>query len=271
MADRPPSSGLMMWPGSGTPGAGAWHTLLTTWKIWYLSFAFILTQFSVATIVYFNPLIVEAMFHGGWSGTAPKRTFSSEREAVLHEARIALVSAILWVVVALAMILNAASSKYFNERNLHCAIPQVIAGVCYMLVPVMLKNQGPIAGYTFLIIGAAAVEATYGPIASWPKTFLYGQSAALSLAFVNSFAAIGGFAGPFVMGRLAGLPGGYSTAMIVMGCINLFNGFLLFCFRPGNIEDQSLLKTGSVRPLESFATAPESVDLSQGSSQDLKV
>lgn len=38
-----------------------------------------------------------------------------------------------------------------------------------------------------------------------------------------------GFAGPFVMGKLSGLKGGYSTAMFVMGSVNLFNALLLFC------------------------------------------
>jgi hypothetical protein len=38
-----------------------------------------------------------------------------------------------------------------------------------------------------------------------------------------------GFGGPFLMGKLAGLPGGYGTAMIVMGCVNLLNGVLIFC------------------------------------------
>eukprot|EP00884_Botryococcus_braunii_P017008 jgi/Botrbrau1/3991/Bobra.0016s0004.1 len=227
------------------PGAGAWHALLTTWKMWYLSFSAILIQFSVATIVYFNPLIVEAMFEGRWGSTAPRRTFATERESVLHEARIALISAILWVGVALAGILNGISTKYFQERNFHCAIPLAITGVCYMLVNPVLQNWGPIAGYAVLIVGASGVESITGPLVSWSKTFFYGHSYALSLAFMNSFSAIGGFTGPFVMGKLAGLPGGYSTAMIVMGCINLVNALLLFCFRPAMLEDQIVMVVGS--------------------------
>eukprot|EP00884_Botryococcus_braunii_P018558 jgi/Botrbrau1/5386/Bobra.0346s0047.1 len=188
------------------------------------------------------------MFDGGWGGTAPKRTFANEHEAILHEARIALISAILWVIVALAMILNGISLKYFNERNLHCAIPLAIAGVCYMVVTPVLQKWGPIAGYAVLIIGASGVECVYGPFLSWPKTFLYGHSSALSIAFINGFASIGGFAGPFVMGKLAELRGGYSTAMIVMGGINLFNALLLLCFRPGSLEDRVVMVIGSVVP-----------------------
>lgn len=41
-----------------------------------------------------------------------------------------------------------------------------------------------------------------------------------------------GFAGPFVMGKLVSLPGGYSTAMIVMGSVNLFNAIALYCRFP---------------------------------------
>jgi hypothetical protein len=111
---------------------GVCTAMVTDWRVWYLTLSLTLTQFSMATIVYFNPLIVEAMFHNSWNGSHARPTFKSEREAVLHEARIALISAILWVPVAAAIVLNAISFKYFNERNLHGSIPLIIAGVAYM-------------------------------------------------------------------------------------------------------------------------------------------
>eukprot|EP00884_Botryococcus_braunii_P015350 jgi/Botrbrau1/2499/Bobra.0226s0055.1 len=222
---------------SRNPDAGTKLAVFRSWKIWYLSINYMLVQFSTVPILYFNPLIVESMFHGGhgWRATA-KVQQDSPRDQLLHEARIALISAVLWIPVIIFMLLLAYTSKHFNERNLHCAVPLTVAGVSFMLVTTALDHGGPIAGYAVLIVAASAVESILGAIWSWPKTFLHGNGAGVGIALFNSMGAIGAFAGPFVVGRLVELPGGYRTAMIVLGAVNFLNAFALFCFRPGDDE-----------------------------------
>jgi hypothetical protein len=51
-------------------------------------------------------------------------------------------------------------------------------------------------------------------------------------ALILAGGRVAAFAGPFVMGKLVSLPGGYSTAMIVMGSVNLFNSVALYCEFP---------------------------------------
>eukprot|EP00884_Botryococcus_braunii_P015356 jgi/Botrbrau1/2503/Bobra.0226s0058.2 len=224
---------------SKDPAAGRLLAVLRTWKIWYVAVNWMMVQFSIASIIYFNPIIVDAMFHeghNGWRNPAAVH-YKDAREQLLHEAQVALISSILWVPVVIFMLLVAFSSKHFRERNLHCAIPLTIAGVAYMLVETALEKGGPVAGYAVLIVGASAVESIHGAIWSWPRTFLHGQGAGVGIAVFNTFGALGGFAGPFVVGRLVDLPGGYQTAMFILGAINFVNAAALFCFRPGTDED----------------------------------
>eukprot|EP00884_Botryococcus_braunii_P015354 jgi/Botrbrau1/2501/Bobra.0226s0057.1 len=220
------------------PHAGTKLAVLRTWKIWYLAVNYMLVQFSIVTIVYFNPLIVDSMFSGGHGWSMPAKVeHESPHSQLLHEARVALISAVLWIPVIIFMLLLAFTSKHFKERNLHCAVPLTVAGVAFMLVNTALNSGGPIAGYAVLIVAASAVESIHGAIWSWPKTFLHGHGAGVGIAVFNTVGAIGGFAGPFVVGRLVELPGGYQTAMIVLGAVNFLNAAALFCFRPGDDED----------------------------------
>jgi hypothetical protein len=129
---------------------GTWGGLaaavMRTWKIWYVSLNWMLVQFSIASIIYFNPLIVDAMFHpgSGWRNPA-KETYKDAHQQLQHEAKVALISSLLWVPVVIFMLLVAYSSKHFKERNLHCAVPLTIAGVAYMcalLLLLLLKARG---------------------------------------------------------------------------------------------------------------------------------
>lgn len=128
----------------GSEGNGACCTaILRTWKIWYVAANWMLVQFSIATIIYFNPLIVDAMFqrgHGWGNPSAAK--FPSVQARLKHEAKVALISSLLWVPVVIFMLLIAFSSKHFKERNLHCAIPLTVAGVAYMCAPPPLFPRG---------------------------------------------------------------------------------------------------------------------------------
>ena len=59
-----------------------------------------------------------------------------------------------------------------------------------------------------------------------PKTFLHGQGVAVGIAIFNSVAAIGGFAGPYVVGSLVD-QGGYDKCMYVLGALFAVMGGLI--------------------------------------------
>ena len=52
-----------------------------------------------------------------------------------HSAKLALISAVVYVPSAVCMILVGYSAKRFRERNLHCTVPLLIGGVFFMYAP----------------------------------------------------------------------------------------------------------------------------------------
>ena len=54
------------------------------------------------------------------------------------------------------------------------------------------------------------------PRCSWPNAFLDVKAAALGFALVKTGGAVGGFAGPFVVGAMADALHGYTGAMLLL-------------------------------------------------------
>lgn len=107
--------------------------IFRSWKIWYISICYTLIVFCISTIVYFTPLIVDALFSGSRSWSSPENLAPvSERDKVQREVRVALISGILWVPVAVVMLLVGFSAKHFKERNLHSCIPTAVSGLAFM-------------------------------------------------------------------------------------------------------------------------------------------
>ena len=64
-----------------------------------------------------------------------------------------------------------------------------------------------------------------------PKTFLHGTGVAVGIAIFNGVGAIGGFAGPYVVGSLVE-QGGYDKCMYVLGALFAALGALILSARP---------------------------------------
>lgn len=77
-------------------------------------------------------------------------------------------------------------------------------------------------GITFALIGTIAGRTIFYTL---PARFLSGQAAAGGLALINSIGALGGFAGPYLVGYLKDTFGTFSSGMvglaIVLGCTTL--------------------------------------------------
>ncbi|CAL5224155.1 g6792 [Coccomyxa viridis] len=222
------------------PHQGAWWAPfwgMNFLRLMWVSIAYAIMQFGITAIVYFNPLIVEAVFFGNSFASKAPKSHLSQHDQAWQTAKIALISTILWVPVGIGMILISYSTKVHNERNLHAGIPGLVAGICFLCVPSAIARS-PIGGYVVLIIAATGVWAPHGPMWSWPKTFLHGQAAAVGVAVFNGVGAIGGFCGPYVVGALVNR-GGYVTCMQVLGGLFLVEAAMMFVYRPRNIEQEN--------------------------------
>ena len=78
---------------------------------------------------------------------------------------------------------------------------------------------------------SAATMALYSfpsPFWALPTLFLSGPAAAASIALINATGNLGGFAGPYLIGYLADITGGYTAGlMYLISCGVLASGLIL--------------------------------------------
>ena len=70
--------------------------------------------------------------------------------------------------------------------------------------------------FTLLIIAGAAMYAPYGPFFAAIAELLPSNVAGGAIALINSFGALGSFAGAYLVGYLNGSTGGFSASYIFM-------------------------------------------------------
>jgi MFS transporter, ACS family, tartrate transporter len=121
-----------------------------------------------------------------------------------------LLSAVPYIVTAIAMVLLGAHSDHTGERPLHIAFPafigmggMLLSGLTHSLVPTIIG----------LSLGLMAAFSMCGPLWSL-QTGLTGTAAAAGIAIVNSFGNLGGFFGPYIIGMVH-----RQTALIIIGFI----------------------------------------------------
>jgi MFS transporter, ACS family, tartrate transporter len=128
----------------------------------------------------------------------------------------------------IAMVLVSRSSDRRLERRYHAAIPLVVGGAAMMLLGATTSHFLSIALWSFVAMG---IYSFFGPFFSMPSTFLAGFSAASGIALINSVGSLGGVAGPWAIGALAGGTGGIFVGLAVAG-VSLFVSATLILLLP---------------------------------------
>jgi len=136
---------------------------------------------------------------------------------------VGLFSAVPYIAAALGMILIGASSDRSGERFLHLAIPTAIGALGFIATAVI---KSPLPAMVALSVAAAGDYGTRGPFWALPGKFLTGEGAAAGIALINSFAAIGGFVGPYMVGYLKDTTGSFESPLYLLAGI-LFAGAVL--------------------------------------------
>jgi ACS family tartrate transporter-like MFS transporter len=68
-----------------------------------------------------------------------------------------------------------------------------------------------------LVIVNIGISAAKAPLWAMPSMFLSGAGAAAGIAMINSIGNLGGFVGPFAIGWLKNVTGGYAAGLYVVG------------------------------------------------------
>jgi MFS transporter, ACS family, tartrate transporter len=127
-----------------------------------------------------------------------------------------------------AMILVSRSSDRRLERRYHVAIPAIMGATSLVLLG---TTRSPFCSVALLCLLAAGLYSSFGPFWSLPSEFLTGYSAAAGIALINSVGNLGGFAGPYTIGRIAARTGSPYAGLAMAG-IALFISAALVLLLP---------------------------------------
>ena len=117
------------------------------------------------------------------------------------------------IVAVVAMILWARHSDRKEERTWHVVIPCLLACVGFLFVGQANTALSILVALSIVNVGISAAKA---PLWAMPSAFLSGAGAAAGIAMINSIGNLGGFVGPFAIGWLKNVTGGYSAGLYVV-------------------------------------------------------
>lgn len=124
-----------------------------------------------------------------------------------------LIAGIPSVVAVIAMILWAKHSDRTGERTWHVVIPCVVACLGFIFAGDAGSALMIILALVIVNVGISAAKA---PLWAMPSMFLSGAGAAAGIAMINSVGNLGGFVGPFAIGWLKDVTGGYAAGLYVV-------------------------------------------------------
>jgi len=133
----------------------------------------------------------------------------------LDAPQTAMISAIPALFQGAGMILIARNSDKTKERKMHLAFSAVTAFVG--LVSAALIHNPWIALFA-LSISAFGIWGTVGPFWALPATCLKPSQRAPAIGLINSLGNLGGFVGPYAVGLVRSMGGGFTYGLITLAC-----------------------------------------------------
>ncbi len=116
-------------------------------------------------------------------------------------------------------IIGMISASYFSDKTLKRKIfvwPFLLIGAIAFYGSYLTGTSNFWLSYTLLIIAGGAMYAPYGPFFAIITEILPRNVAGGAIALINSFGALGSFAGSYLVGYLNGSTGGFGASYIFM-------------------------------------------------------
>jgi ACS family tartrate transporter-like MFS transporter len=131
----------------------------------------------------------------------------------LSNTNVGFVIAVMGILGAFGLVLNGRHSDRAGERYLHLVVPCVLIAAAFVVGGLTVAPIFAIPAYAIIFIG---FNATAGPSWAIASSFLTGRSAAAGIATANTIAIVGGFLGPYWMGRAKDFTGNYQTGLVTL-------------------------------------------------------
>lgn len=156
---------------------------------------------------------------------------------------VGLLTAVPYILAGIVMVVNGFHSDRTGERRFHVAVPAAVGAfglVCCAFLP-------PAASLASLAVAAAGMWATLGPFWSLPPQALSplmrgpnGNPAALAagIALINSVGNLGGFLGPFLVGKVREATPDFKASLLLLAGSVLAGGLLTLLVRTAPIAPE---------------------------------
>ncbi|GGR44365.1 sugar phosphate permease [Nocardioides luteus] len=143
-----------------------------------------------------------------------------------------LISAIPYVLAVVLMILNSRSSDRAGTRGRY-VWPWLLLGAVAFYGSYLLGPDQFWLAFILLTVAGGAMYAPYGPYFAQIPEFLPNNVAGAAIALINSFGALGGFAGSYLVGWLNGSTGSTDASFLLMaGCLAAAAAIMLLVRAP---------------------------------------
>jgi len=149
--------------------------------------------------------------------------------------QVGLINSIPYVFGAFAMVLWARSSDRSQDRTWHVVSTTLLSAAGLVLSAVLTSPTLSLMALTAAIVGSVSFQATFWAV---PTTFLTGRAAAGGIALIVAVGNLGGFAGPYLIGRVKEATDSYSVALLVLaGFLCVGSALMLYLGNPA-IKDR---------------------------------
>ncbi len=152
-----------------------------------------------------------------------------QRLGSLSVVKSALLAGIPAIAGIPAMLLNGWHSDSTGERRWHTAIPRACAALA--LAAIALFPLSIPVTLALLAAALAGIYAGFPPLWSIPSSFLGPAAAAASIGLINAFGNLGGFAGPYLIGRFSQGTGDFTGGMWFISAAALSSAFFVLLVR----------------------------------------
>ncbi len=146
----------------------------------------------------------------------------------LSNLTVSLVATLPYVAGGICTAIIGLSSDRTGERRVHTMVPMLMAAVG---MTIGVASHAPVLGLVALALVGAGIYGFMPAFWPMPRWFLSGAAGAAAIGLINSVGCLGGFVGPFLVGRLKSASAGYAPGLAALGATATFAAVMVFLVR----------------------------------------
>src|SRR6185312_14854299 len=146
----------------------------------------------------------------------------------LSNFQVSLVAILPYLAGGIWTALSGWSSDRTGERRFHTMAPMLAAAVGLVLGVV---TRAPVAGLIALMLVGGGIYGFMPSFWAMPRWFTSGAAGAAAIGLINSTGCLGGFVGPYLVGRLKAGPGDFGPGLEALAATAAFAAVMVFLVR----------------------------------------